>query len=81
MTEIELIQDINDEITFSGALPYALPEKEIKRIIANDAKYFWDNWKHAVESRYLLLPQEVFTNPTFTKFRQIQLPDCVQLCC
>ena len=78
MTEIELIQDINDEITFSGALPYALPEKEIKRIIANDAKYFWDNWKHAVESRYLLLPQEVFTNPTFTKFRQIQLPDCVQ---
>ena len=78
MTEVELIQDINDEITFSGALPYALPEKEIKRIISNDCKFFWDNWKYAVESRYLLLPQELFTNSTFTKFRQIQLPDCVQ---
>jgi hypothetical protein len=78
MTEQELITDINDEITFSGALPYGLPEKEIKRIIENDSRYFWDNWRHAVESRYLLLPMELFKNPTFKKFRQIQLPDCVQ---
>jgi hypothetical protein len=78
MTEHQLIQDINDEITFSGSLPYSLPEKEIKRIILNDTKYFWDNWRHAVESRYLLLPQEIFTTPQFKKFRQIQLPDCVQ---
>jgi hypothetical protein len=78
MTEQELITDINDEITFSGALPYGLPEKEIKRIIENDSRYFWDNWRHAVESRYLLLPLELFKNPTFKKFRQIQLPDCVQ---
>jgi hypothetical protein len=78
MTEAQLIADINDEITFSGALPYGLPEKEIKRIILNDSRYFWDNWRHAVESRYLLLPLELFTNPTFKKLRQIQLPDCVQ---
>jgi hypothetical protein len=78
MTELELITDINDEITFSGALPYSLPEKELKRIITNDCRYFWDNWKYAVESRYLLLPQELFKNDTFRKLRQIQLPDCVQ---
>lgn len=78
MSERELIEDINNEITFSGALPYSLPEKEIKRIILNDSRYFWDNWRHAVESKYLLLPRELFTNPTFKKFRQIQLPDCVQ---
>jgi len=78
MTELQLITDINDEITFSGALPYGLPEKEIKRIIENDSRYFWDNWRHAVESRYLLLPLELFQNATFKKFRQIQLPDCVQ---
>jgi len=78
MTEQELIQDINDEITFSGALPYGLPEKELKRIIENDSRYFWDNWRHAVESRYLLLPLELFQNETFKKLRQIQLPDCVQ---
>jgi hypothetical protein len=78
MTEAELIRDINDEITFSGSLPYSLPEKEIKRILTNDTRFFWDNWRHAVESRYLLLPQELFSNPTFKKLRQIQLPDCVQ---
>jgi hypothetical protein len=78
MTEAELIQDIKDEITFSGSLPYGLPDKEIKRIILNDSRFFWDNWRHAVESRYLLLPKELFNNPTFKKFRQIQLPDCVQ---
>ena len=78
MTEKELIEDINDEITFSGALPYGLPEKEIKRIITNDSRYFWDNWKHAVESKYLLLPTELFSSPTFKKMRQIQLPDCIQ---
>lgn len=78
MSEKELIEDINNEITFSGALPYSLPEKEIKRIITNDCRYFWDNWRHAVESRYLLLPLELFKNATFKKFRQIQLPDCVQ---
>jgi hypothetical protein len=78
MTENELITDIIDEITFSGALPYSLPKKEIKRIIENDSRYFWDNWRYAVESRYLLLPLEMFNNPTFKKLRQIQLPDCVQ---
>lgn len=78
MSERELIEDINNEITFSGALPYSLPEKEIKRIILNDTRFFWDNWRHAVESRYLLLPTDVFANPTFKKHRQIQLPDCVQ---
>lgn len=78
MTEAELIADINNEITFSGALPYSLPEKEIKRIILNDSRFFWDNWRHAVESKYLLLPQEIFTAPQFKTHRQIQLPDCVQ---
>lgn len=78
MTEVELIADINNEITFSGALPYSLPEKEIKRIILNDSRFFWDNWRHAVESKYLLLPLELFDTPQFKKHRQIQLPDCVQ---
>jgi hypothetical protein len=78
MTESQLLTDINNEITFSGALPYSLPEKELKRILEIDTRYFWDNWRHAVESRYLLLPQELFENQTFKKFRQIQLPDCVQ---
>lgn len=78
MTKQELMNDITNEITYSGMLPYSLPPKELERIIDNDAKYFYDNWKHAVESRYLLLPVEMFKTEAFRKFRQIQLPDCVQ---
>ena len=78
MTEPELINDINEEITFSGMLPYSLPEKEIKRQLEIGTRYFWDNWRHAVEPRYLSLPKELFKDPKFKKIRQVQLPDCVQ---
>jgi len=78
MTKAELIADINDEITFSGMLPYSLPEKELGRIIDIDAKFFYDNWRHAVESKYLLLPLELFKDPNFNKSREILLPECVQ---
>lgn len=77
MTLDELIIDIQNELTFAKALPYSIPEAEIKRIITNAEKYFYDNWRHAVEARYLLIPQEVFTAPQFKKSRSIQLPDCV----
>ena len=78
MTEAELIQDIQDEITFSGMLPYSLPEKEIKRIMNIDALYFYDNWRYAIESKYLLLPKELFKTDGFKNGRQILMPDCVQ---
>jgi hypothetical protein len=78
MTEAELIADINDEITYSGMLPYSLPEKELKRIIHIDALFFYDNWRYAIESKYLLLPKALFKTPEFKNGRQILLPDCVQ---
>jgi hypothetical protein len=78
MTERELLEDINNEITFSGMIPYSLPDKELKRILENDTKYFYDNWRHAVEPQYILLPTALFGDPAFKANRQITLPDCVQ---
>ena len=78
MSENELLTDINNEITFSGMLPYSLPEKELKRIVENDSRFFYDNWRHAVEPRYLLLPTELFQTQQFKTYRTIQMPDCVQ---
>ena len=77
MTLDELVLDIQNELTFAKALPYSIPEQEINRIITNAERYFYDNWRHAVEARYLLIPQAVFTNKLFSKDRTIQLPDCV----
>ena len=78
MTQAELILDIQNEMTFAKALPYSIPEQEIVRIITIAEKYFYDNWRHAIEPRYLLLPKDVFTNALFKKERAIQMPDCVQ---
>ena len=77
MTLDELIADINDELTYSGMIPYTLPKKEIERIIKIDSNYFYDNWRHAVKSQYLLLPKEMFRTNEFKNGRTIQLPDCV----
>jgi hypothetical protein len=78
MTKAELIADIKEELTFSRALPYVIPDKEIERIIRIAEGYFYDNWRHAVEPRYLAIPQEVFKNDRFKKERAIRLPDCIQ---
>lgn len=78
MTRAELIADIKDELTFAKALPYVIPDKEIERIITIAERYFYDNWKHAVEPRYLALPMELFNHKRFKTERAIRLPDCVQ---
>ena len=77
MTEDELIKDIQDELTFSRAMPYTIPAEEIKRIIKNAERYFYDNYRHALDSAYLYIPQEVFQTEWFKKHKTIKLPDCV----
>lgn len=76
MTENQLVQEIQNEITQSCALPYALPEPEVKRIIKRAREYFYINYQYAVEQRYLALPLVIFQHPEFKKTRMIQLPDC-----
>lgn len=78
MTRAELIADIKEELTFSRALPYVIPDREIERIITIAERYFYDNWKHAVEPRYLALPMSLFQHERFKRERAIRLPDCVQ---
>ena len=78
MTEREFINDIRRELTFAKALPFSLPEEEIKYVILIASRYFYDNWKYSVQERYLLLKLEIFQSPQFKKDRIIVLPDCVQ---
>jgi hypothetical protein len=78
MTEKELVVDIIDELTFSNALPFSLPEKEVKRVIKIAANFFFENWRHSVEQKYLVLPVEMFKTEQFSKHRLIQLPECIK---
>jgi hypothetical protein len=77
MTEKQLVDEIIAEITKSCALPYALPEPEVKRIINRAKAYMFDNYQYAVEDKIFHLPIDIFKHPEFIKTRQILMPDCV----
>jgi len=78
MLKTALIEDINNEITFSGMIGLSLPKKELNRIVDIGARYFYDNWRHSLQHAYLMIPIEVFRNKLFSQTRRIQLPDCVR---
>jgi hypothetical protein len=76
-SEEALIQEVKDDISHSCALPYALNDQEIKRIIKRAKAYFYDNYQYAVEDKIMVLPSQLFSTQQFRATRQIQLPDCV----
>lgn len=78
MTKPELVLDIKNELTLAKALPYSIPDAEIDRVITNAVRFFYDNWRHAIEPRYLLIPPELLSNQRYKETRTIRMPDCVQ---
>jgi hypothetical protein len=77
MTRDELVELIQDELTVSSGLPNSISPKEIERIIKNSERWFYINYKNAVESDYYVIPHSYFTSTDFTSRRFVQLPDCV----
>lgn len=78
MTEHQFIQEINNELTVSGSLPIQVPESEILRIIGQEARYFWDNWRIAVETDHYVIEKTAFTTAQFKKSKTVILPVCVE---
>jgi len=78
VTRNQLINDIINEMTFSGAMPYKLPSPEVERVINNAQEFFFDNWGYALDKAYLRIPPEVFQTTQFNQSRVIVLPDCVR---
>jgi len=77
MTELELIREIEDALSFSCSLPYNLNQTEVARIIKRARNYFYDNYQYSVEKRYFILSRAIFANQEFRATRQIQLPDVI----
>lgn len=78
MTLKELETDVMNEITFSGALPFKLPIKELERIITNAKRYFYDYWRYGLEKTHIIIPLDVFKSPLYEKQHGIFLPECIQ---
>lgn len=77
MTESQLVAEIQSELTQSCALPYALPEPEVRRIIKRAREFMYDNYQYAVEDKIISVPHVMFGDKDFKKNRIIQFPDCV----
>lgn len=77
MTRNEFIMEIKDELRGTCALPYSVPDEEINRIVNQALKYFYRNYKEAVESKYYIITKDQFNTPQFKSQRAIAMPDCV----
>lgn len=49
-------QRIISNLTSSCALPFAIPEQEVERIIDETKRWFYQNYEDAVEEQWLMLP-------------------------
>ena len=77
MTRQQFIQNIVDELTISGSLKIEVKINEIERIIDNEKRYVFRDWRDTVELRFGVIPLERFRTPEFIHSRTIQMPDCV----
>lgn len=79
MTLEELVHDVEQFITMSGALPKIIPRAEIERIIENEAKpFFHESYFPAVQKEYVYIPSRLFEQEEYTKYSYVQLPCQVQ---
>ena len=77
MTKDEFIQNIVDELTISGSLNVQVNTKEIERIINNEKRKVFRDWRDTVQLSVGVIPVERFRTPEFRTSRTIQMPDCV----
>jgi hypothetical protein len=77
MTESTFIQEVQNELSGSGSLPIVLEEKEIKRIILQSSRWFFENYSAAAEPQHYVIEKKDFNNPQFKKTRTLLLPECI----
>jgi hypothetical protein len=78
MTDNEFIQQVLDEITISGSLPSILEEKEVRRIIDQASRFFYEDYNQSVQKVGYVIRLKEFQTPQFRTSRSLILPDCVQ---
>lgn len=75
----QLIDIVQGELTFSGALPKVLPDKEIKRLIKEKClEYFYKNYQFATMKTYFYLKKSCLTPLQCTGEQFIQMPEEVE---
>ena len=75
----QLIDIVQGELTFSGALPKVLHDKEIKRLVKERClEYFYKNYQFSIIKTYFYLKMDALTHQQCTGEQFIQLPEEVE---
>jgi hypothetical protein len=77
MTRDELIDYVNNEITASCSIPFALPKKELERIVDIESRFLFREYRDAVNIAYYVLDKQYYSSAEWKATRTYQLPDCV----
>jgi len=75
----QLIDIVQQDLTFSGALPKVLPDQEVKRMIKEIAlEWFYKNYQFAVQKSYYFLKYDRAMRETYSMFQYFLLPEEVE---
>jgi hypothetical protein len=75
----QLIDIVQQDLTFSGSLPKVLPDQEVKRMIREIClEWFYKNYQFAVQKFYYFIKYDKLTRETYTAFQYFQLPEEVE---
>lgn len=77
---LEQLIDITQQgLTFSGLLPRILPDREIKRIIREEAlEWFYKNYQFSVQKSYFYLGLKELQSDLYTQYKYFILPEEIE---
>lgn len=78
MTKKELVEQVQNEITASCALPYSPPDAEIERIIDLQMRWLYREYRELVSDRIYIINKAVFQSADFLNSRIIQMNKCTE---
>ena len=75
----QLIDIVQQDLTFTGALPKVLPDQEVKRLIKEIAlEWFYKNYMFSVQKFYYFLNYDWAMREAYAHFQYFQLPEEVE---
>jgi len=75
----QLIDIVNNALTFSGMVPKTLPDMEIYRIIKESAlEYFYKNYQSATIKSYYYMAKDCLHTEQYTRYKYFVLPEEIE---
>ena len=75
----QLIDIIQADLTFSGALPKVLNDKEVKRLIKElSLEYFYKHYQFSIQKFYYYMRKNMLLKETYSRFKYLIMPPEVE---